>query len=150
MQLIEQYKIDNINKIFPKDYHKICCDCKQIKLNTEFYKVNSFKSGSDSYCKQCKYEVVTNDIDLVLRKRLSTWSYLYFKNINKSEHTMNLLCCDSYFFKYWLELQFQFDTNIHWENYSSYWHLDQVKPCASFNFANIKGQQLCRHWSNFQ
>ena len=143
--LNQQYKIDNINKIFPADYHKFCSHCNQNKLYTEFQKHINSKSGLDSYCKQCKYEIFNNNIDQVLKARLLNSLYRTVNNIDKSEHTMNLLCCDIHFFKYWLEWQFQFDKNINWENYGLYWHLDHVKPCASFNLTNLKDQQLCCH-----
>ena len=99
--LNQQYKIDNINKIFFEDYHKIWFYCKQNKLYTDFQKQINFKSGLDSYCKQCKYEIFKNDIDRVLKARLRNSLYRTVNNIDKLEHTMNLLCCDIHFFKYW-------------------------------------------------
>jgi hypothetical protein len=65
---------------------------------------------------------------------------------NKSEKTMDLMGCDIEFFKIWLE--FLFDENMSWENYGSYWHMDHVKPCASFNLLEETEQRKCFHWSN--
>ena len=109
-----QYKIDNINKIFPEDYHKICCHCKLNKLYTEFHKCINFKSGLDSYCKQCKYEILINNINSLLKQRLRTSLYHLIKNIDQPKHIMNLLCCDTDYLIYWLEWQFQFNKTINW------------------------------------
>ena len=89
-----QYQIDNINKIFFEDYHNICCHCKQNKLYTEFNKHINFKSGLDSYCKRCRNEILINNINNHFKQRLRTFYYHVIINFNKSEHIINLLCCD--------------------------------------------------------
>ena len=95
--LSEQYKIKNINTIYPEDFHKICCYCKQNKFFTECHKRINFKSGLDSYCKQCKYEILLNNINSLLKQRLRTSIYHLIKNINQPKHIINLLCCDTDF-----------------------------------------------------
>lgn len=38
-----------------------------------------------------------------------------------------------------------------WENYGvKGWHIDHVKPCASFNLSAPEEQRACFHWSNLQ
>ena len=37
-----------------------------------------------------------------------------------------------------------------WDNYGSYWHIDHIRPCASFNLQNEEEQQICFHYSNLQ
>jgi len=56
-------------------------------------------------------------------------------------------CSDDHLIK-WLE--FQFDENMDWDNHGSYWHVDHIKPCASFDFTNVDDQKECFHWTNLQ
>ena len=36
-----------------------------------------------------------------------------------------------------------------WENYGE-WHLDHMRPCASFNLEDPEEQKKCFHWTNLQ
>lgn len=44
----------------------------------------------------------------------------------------------------------QFDSKMNWENYGSYWELDHIVACASFNQDDQKHFELCWHYENFQ
>ena len=48
----------------------------------------------------------------------------------------------------WLESQF--DDKMSWENQCSYWDIDHVKPCASFDLTDEKQVFQCFHWTNIQ
>ena len=37
-----------------------------------------------------------------------------------------------------------------WNNYGTYWHIDHVKPCSSFNLIEINEQHKCFIWKNTQ
>lgn len=66
----------------------------------------------------------------------------------KEQSSAKLLSCEYEFFIKWLE--YQFDSNMNLENYGSYWHLDHVKPCASFNLTDNDEQMQCFHWTNYR
>jgi hypothetical protein len=34
------------------------------------------------------------------------------------------------------------------ENHGSYWQIDHVTPCASFDLSDPEQQKICCHWSN--
>ena len=36
-----------------------------------------------------------------------------------------------------------------WENHGE-WHIDHIKPCASFNLLNEDEQKKCFHYTNLQ
>ena len=55
---------------------------------------------------------------------------------------------DPHFLKLWLE--FQFDENMNWGNYGTYYHIDHVKPCSLFNIEDDNDRQLMNHWSNLR
>lgn len=70
---------------------------------------------------------------LVVRKDKSTLEYL---GINKNE------------FKEWLE--YQFDENMNWDNYGSYWQIDHVTPCASYDLTSEDNIYKCFNWTNMR
>lgn len=79
----------------------------------------------------------------VLRSRLN-------KVINKKiNNALELTGCSIEFLIN--HLQSQFKENMSWENYGRKgWHIDHIKPCASFNLTNLEEQKECFHYSNLQ
>lgn len=71
------------------------------------------------------------------------------RGISKSADTMRLLGCTSEELKAHLESQFQ--PGMAWENYGVRgWHMDHIKPCASFDLADPAQQRACFHYTNLQ
>ena len=68
---------------------------------------------------------------------------------NKSFATLELLGCSAEEFKQYLERQFK--EGMTWENYGRKgWHIDHIKPCASFNLLLEEEQEKCFHYTNLQ
>ena len=44
----------------------------------------------------------------------------------------------------------QFDKNMSWDNYGSYWEIDHIKPCDSFDLSNLEEQKKCFIFTNTQ
>lgn len=66
----------------------------------------------------------------------------------KSAATLDVLGCSV---EQWREhLEAQFKTGMTWENYGKLWHIDHIRPCASFDFSNPDHQKQCFHYSNTQ
>lgn len=82
---------------------------------------------------------------LVRNLRNRVWHAI--KGRTKSAHTVNLLGCSIPEFCAYLEKQFKPDMS--WENYGE-WHIDHIRPCASFNLSDPAQQQACFHFSNCQ
>ena len=66
----------------------------------------------------------------------------------KSGSTFKLLGCTINELKFHLE--FMFDEHMNWDNYGSYWHVDHIIPCASFDLSNPEEQERCFHYTNLQ
>ena len=60
---------------------------------------------------------------------------------------MELCGCSLDELKAWLEKQFI--ENMNWEN-RSLWHVDHIRPCASFDLTDIEQQKQCFHFTNLQ
>lgn len=67
----------------------------------------------------------------------------------KAAHTLDLLGCTVEELRAHLEAQFKPDMT--WENYGRYgWHIDHIRPCASFDLTDPDQQRTCFHYSNLQ
>jgi hypothetical protein len=78
-----------------------------------------------------------------LRNRL--W-YAVRRNI-KSASTIALIGCSGEELNAYLEKQFT--AGMTWENYG-HWHVDHIRPCASFDMSRPEEQRICFHYSNLQ
>ena len=58
------------------------------------------------------------------------------------------LGCSTKEFRHHMESQF--DKHMSWDNYGSYWHVDHILPCASFDHTEPEQVKKCWHWSNLQ
>lgn len=70
------------------------------------------------------------------------------KLIKGQLQSFKLLNCSKDFLLKWLE--YNFDENMNFKNYGSYWHIDHVIPCAKFNFTNEEDVKFCVSWTNLQ
>jgi hypothetical protein len=64
----------------------------------------------------------------------------------KYSSTEELLGCTIQEYKLYLEQQFTSEMN--WDNYGSYWEIDHIIPCASFNLYNLEEQNKCFIFTN--
>jgi len=80
-----------------------------------------------------------------LRTRIS--KLLKLKNADKFNKFYNYLgCTKEEFIEYF---QQKFKEGMTWENHGE-WHIDHIKPCASFNLLDEEEQKKCFHYTNLQ
>jgi hypothetical protein len=83
----------------------------------------------------------------ILQKRIVANVRGYYK----SQSTIELLGCSIEEFKQHLESQFHKDPRISWETYGPKgWHIDHIKPCASFDLSDPEQQKICFRYTNMQ
>ena len=66
----------------------------------------------------------------------------------KSGSTFELLEMGILEFK--IYLQGQFRPGMTWGNHGLVWHIDHIRPCASFDLTRPEQQKICFHWTNLQ
>lgn len=139
---------------------KLCNTCKINKPLDLFYYCKNIMNYH-SQCKSCKAEYVSSNREKInaakkiykqnnpgirirdnLQSRLSS---LISKNI-QSKTLIKYLGCDYKYFLEWIE--YQFYDNMSFENYGSIWHIDHIKPCASFNLELESELLECYNWKN--
>lgn len=93
-------------------------------------------------------ELATNPsfkIGLNLRHRI--YMALINRRLKKSAKTLKLVGCPIDQLRRWLEAKFS--PGMTWENYGD-WHVDHIRPCASFDLSDPEQQKQCFHYSNLQ
>jgi len=88
------------------------------------------------------------DAHLRLATCLRTRLRKSLKGASKSAHTIDLLGCSLPALRLHLEQRFQ--PGMTWVNYGPVWHVDHVKPCASFDLTDPAQQRECFHFTNLQ
>jgi hypothetical protein len=105
-------------------------------------------------------EVIRKGIAASKKRRKSDVSYRLLGNLRhrvwmalrghvKSDRTLNLIGCSVEKLKRHLEAKFA--SGMSWENYGYRgWHVDHIKPCASFDLKDTRQQSECFHYLNLQ
>lgn len=66
----------------------------------------------------------------------------------KTQRTKDLIGCSSSEFRKYLQSQFK--RGMSWDNYGTYWHVDHILPCASFDHTDERQIAQCWHWTNLR
>lgn len=126
-EYFEKYRSEN------KDHYKKWRQDNKDLVNE--YRKNKLKSD------------INFKIKAYLRTRLST--LIKRNKTNKVDSTLKLLGCSLKDFKTYL--QSKFTLGMSWENYGKFgWHIDHIKPCASFDLTKEEDQRKCFHYTNLQ
>lgn len=80
-----------------------------------------------------------------LRSRVN--ELLRYAKAPKLERTSGLIGCSGVSLMKHLEAKFQ--PGMSWENYGQ-WHIDHIRPCASFDLTDPEQQKQCFHYTNLQ
>lgn len=154
-----------IPKILPKEGFKICCQCKEEKPLTEFFKNSKNKDGLYCKCKLCrpyskkphsnktrksldkKLKNISSNINRSIRRSFKK------KGIVKSKTVCEILGCSYQDFKIYIESKFE--SWMNWNNYGLYngefnygWDLDHIVPKS---IAKTENDILkLNHYTNFR
>lgn len=66
----------------------------------------------------------------------------------KKEKTMRYFGCSTQQLKN--HLQFQFDRNMTWDNYGTYWEVDHIMPCNIFDLTREDHVAMCNNYTNLR
>lgn len=132
---------------------KKCYKCKIQKSSKEFYKDKNQKCGLNSRCKSCcrmhfkEFRKKSEAYRLGCSIRWRLRGVLKRIGVAKSDKIISLLGCSLKFFREHIERQFK--EGMTWEN-RSLWHIDHIKPLASFDLKNPEHQKQATHYTNLQ
>jgi hypothetical protein len=113
----------------------------------------TWKSDNEEHCREYNRQYITRrlaeDPLFKLLHNLRARVNMAIKAVSgeKAEKTMELLGCSVQHVRDHLESQFT--EGMTWENQGE-WHVDHIRPCASFNLEDPEEQKKCFHWTNLQ
>ena len=144
--------------------NKICNECKEIKEFSEFYFDKSQRgNGYSSKCKYCIKQYIQDNRDKINKSKkqyrqnnpqirvkdaLCTRIWGLIKGKWKSKTLYKYLGISYLNFIKWIK--YQFNSKMNMKNYGSYWSIDHVIPCSSFNLENNEKLKECFNWSNLR
>jgi len=150
--------------------HKICSECSNELPFEQFNKSKLGRFGLSGECKLClnkrnkqwldnggrdwsnqyRKDKKASDPQFKLKHilRLRLLDALKRDNITKRHSALELLGCSVEQCKHHIEQQFRPEMN--WNNHGSYWEIDHIIPCDSFDLTNIKQQKQCFYYTNLQ
>ena len=134
----KQYRLENKDKIKQR---RLKDREKRNELQRQYRQDNKLKINKYFRNKRkidSNYKITCN-----LRRRVLS----ALRGQTKSKSTIKLLGCSLDFL--WDFLEKKFTKGMTKKNYGL-WHLDHVKPCASFDLTDPKQQKECFHYTNLQ
>ena len=147
---------------------KLCSVCKTWQDLTAYHKYKRSHDGRVCICKTCMRPINQRsrqkrrnairqrardrrkyDIDYKLRMNLTRRVNEVLRDHIKSATTMRLVGCTTEELK--LHLERQFKPGMSWANHTvKGWHIDHIRPCASFDLTAPEQQKQCFHYTNLQ
>lgn len=139
----KEYRAENKEKIseYDKSYREKNHD-KHITRCSEWHKNN--KDHTSEYRREYR-SIPEVKIAHSLRERLRSG----LVNHIKCESTLDLVGMTGVELREWLESQFV--DGMTWDNYGyDGWHIDHIRPCASFDMSDPEEQRKCFNYTNLQ
>jgi hypothetical protein len=101
----------------------------------------------NQWSRQYKARREAQDLGFKIQRRLQARIWAVVAKGSKSASTLELLGCSCH--QLLAHLANQFAPGMSWDNYGE-WHIDHIRPCASFDLLDPEQQRQCFHWSNLQ
>lgn len=143
----------NAHKLIDGVDHKHCTSCDSFKPISVFFKNKTRWDGYQIRCRDCERVWKRNKeqlnvpykIELALRCRIRK----AVKRQSRNDKSIDLLGCSYAELVTYIEKLFV--EGMSWDNYGpTGWHIDHIKPCASFDLTNQDEQRKCFHYTNLQ
>lgn len=128
-----------------REYHNKNRD--KILLKKKEYRQNN-KEKIAAYKYEYHKHRYHNDLEYRLLHICGNHMRRYLKNNKNDKRSEELLGCSILELREHLEKQF--DGKMTWSNYGSYWHIDHIIPCSSFDFSDPVQQKQCFNYTNLQ
>ena len=157
IKYMKNYRLKNKKQIkeyrlqyYKKYYQKIKEYYRKNKIKINLYSKKHYLKNKESIKKhhyQYRKKKIKININFRILERLRVRIYGALKNDYKSNSTRKLIGCNIKQLKKHLEKQFT--KGMTWANYGK-WHIDHIKPCASFDLSKPSEQRKCFHYTNLQ
>jgi hypothetical protein len=160
-QYNKKYYQENKDRILAQKQSYYQANKESIKNKAKIYYDNNIEAKLEyqkDYASNHKDEKRVYQKKYVARKRNSdplfklisnrrSRRYAILKN-NKTSQSKELLGCTIQKWKGYLEQRF--DENMTWDNYGTYWELDEIIPCSAWDLNDCIEERACWHYLNSQ
>jgi hypothetical protein len=135
---------------------KRCNTCKQVKALSEFYpesekNIKSYHSPSfyvRGSCKECELTNQKKRRSAPKGKLGNAMQSALYKSLKGNKKNCGWERIVGYTVdKLKLHLESKFKKGMSWNNYGSEWHIDHIRPIASFSFSSFKEKEFLECWS---
>lgn len=133
------------NKEYRAQNRDLICENKRAYYNVNKEAIASYHAGRKAERNAQKRERRLQDAFFGIVEAMKVRIHRVL-NDTKGSRSWDYIGCDRSSLRTWLE--FQFDENMSWDNYASYWQIDHVIPITKFDLSNIDNANICFHWSN--
>lgn len=109
---------------------------------TKYRSTDKYKMSKNEYRRQTYASNVHEKVSRLCRTRIRE----ALKGTSKVTNSFTLIGCSIEQLKAWLE--YNFTNEMTWDNLGTCWHIDHIRPCASFDLAIEDQQKECFNWKN--
>lgn len=145
---IESQKNSETYKKLRRISYQKCIE-KHNETRSKYNSTEEFKENRRQYFRKYYPERYKTDPEFKLRHRLAKRILTAIQREYKSGSTLELIGCSIDEAKKHIESQFK--DGMTWDNHGLHgWHIDHIKPCASFDLTDPEQQKQCFHYTNLQ
>lgn len=140
----KEYRDNNKEKVYKAKQIYLQKNIERYREYRKNYSKTNRKRLTESDTKRRRNDI-SYRITCCLRGRIKK----VLRRGDKSAKTMELIGCNIEFFKSYIESLFE--VGMSWDNYGFYgWHIDHIRPCASFDLTDPEQQRVCFHYTNLR
>jgi hypothetical protein len=153
-KISKEYRQNNSEKIkeqrikykqYHKEYYQSNSDI--IKTRVKNWQLER-KEELNEYWRTYRNKRHQTDLIFSIKNNLRCRINSSIKNNSKLSTSIDLLGCSIEEYKLYLEKQF--DENMSWENWGTYWEIDHIKPLCTFDLSLKENQLLAFNYQNTQ
>ena len=113
----------------------------------KFYKKKICRSCYPNFLTEQKTEWCKNEHNTNINYRIKKSLAARLRSvIVKTNSTMNYIGCNIQYLREWFE--YNFTSEMNWDNYGSYWSIDHIIPVCNFELTNEDEKLKCCNWTN--
>jgi len=124
------------------------CDADSKKNDKQREMSNNYKKNNRDKINAYQNQRRNNDSNIRIRETYATYLSHLINTERNCIKLLKVLNCEKETFKKWI--QFQFDSNMNWDNYGKYWQFDHVMPCIQYDLTDDLQLNRCYNYINIQ
>jgi hypothetical protein len=97
--------------------------------------------------KRAYHKLISTPSGLLKKRVMSRIGSAMKAQVVNNTGSFSLVGCSDKFLRFHIESKFQ--SGMSWDNYGE-WHVDHIRPCASFDLSDREQMKQCFNWKNLQ